>query len=73
MADVDFIESCKACRFFVAPDGAFGVCRRYPAFQNVHCKDWCGEFAQKPKIDVVVDNLMEVIKPKRGRKTKVQE
>lgn len=46
MADANFIGSCIACRFFVAPQGAFGVCRRYPSFQNVHQNDWCGEFQE---------------------------
>ena len=47
MADANFIESCSACRFFLAPHGAIGVCRRYPTHQNRHGNDWCGEFGEK--------------------------
>ena len=69
MADANFIGSCIACRFFVAPQGAFGVCRRYPSFQNVHQNDWCGEFQLNEKhFEQPVED-----KPKRGRKPKVQE
>ena len=48
MAEANSIESCSACRFFLAPHGAIGVCRRYPTHQNRHGNDWCGEFDSIP-------------------------
>ena len=38
---------CKECLFFGSTSGAvLGLCRRYPASQNKHDQDWCGEFKQ---------------------------
>lgn len=71
MADANFIESCSACRFFLAPHGAIGVCRRYPTHQNRHGNDWCGEFEQKEEWPSSME--LPVLNPiKRGRKPKVQ-
>ena len=81
MADANFIESCSACRFFLAPNGAIGVCRRYPTHQNRHGNDWCGEWTYKLTIEEITEKSLEIIKPviddyidtvktikKRGRK-----
>jgi hypothetical protein len=91
MADANFIESCSACRFFLAPNGAIGVCRRYPTHQNRHGNDWCGEWTfKKTIVEITQEKIineafdevyakrskeiaaMEIDKPKRGRKPKVQ-
>ncbi len=80
MADANSIESCSACRFFLAPNGAIGVCRRYPTHQNRHGNDWCGEFAYKKieqitqeSLQIIADGINERNKPKRGRPAKVKE
>jgi hypothetical protein len=49
MAEVNSIENCHGCRFFLAPTGAMGVCRRNPTYQNRHGNDWCGEFKEPIK------------------------
>jgi hypothetical protein len=52
-----------------------GSCRRYPAQQNKHENDWCGEHQIKmltlPVYDIMTDTTTEVPAPKKpGRKPK---
>jgi hypothetical protein len=85
MAIADSIESCKTCRFFLAPQGAIGVCRAHPVYQNRHANDWCGEYTvysfaklydqideqRKIEAEIIAEPEVEVVvKAKRGRKAK---
>jgi hypothetical protein len=67
---------CGECRFF-ANGQVMGSCRRYPAQQNKHQNDWCGEFhpamVALPVYDIMTDEttMAQVpVKGKPGRKPK---
>jgi len=72
-----FEVNCGQCRFF--SDGqVMGSCRRFPAQQNKHQNDWCGEHQPKmvtlPVYDIMTDETKTVEVPaakgKPGRKPK---
>lgn len=71
---------CKNCRFFVNGQ-VMGACRRYPAMQNKHEMDWCGEHQEQPVqmvtlpvYDITTDETktaeVPVVRKKPGRKPK---
>ncbi len=67
---------CGDCRFF-ANGQVMGSCRRYPAQQNKHQNDWCGEhqpiMLTLPVYDIMTDEttMAQVpVKGKPGRKPK---
>jgi hypothetical protein len=51
-----------------------GSCRRYPAPQNKHQNDWCGEHQMKmlalPVYDIMTDTTTTPERKKPGRKPK---
>jgi hypothetical protein len=66
--------TCLTCEFFRNAQ-VMGTCRRYPAPQNKHQNDWCGEHQMKilalPVYDIMTDTT--TIPPERkkpGRKPK---
>lgn len=73
---------CGDCRFF-ANGQVMGSCRRYPAQQNKHQNDWCGEHQPKmlslPVYDIMTDETKmaevpaAIVKNKPGRKPKSAE
>lgn len=70
---------CGDCRFF-ANGQVMGSCRRYPAQQNKHQNDWCGEhqpiMLTLPVYDIMTDEttMAQVpVKGKPGRKPKNAE
>lgn len=67
---------CGGCRFF-SNGQVMGSCRRYPAQQNKHQNDWCGEhqamMLTMPVYDIMTDEttMAEMpVKGKPGRKPK---
>lgn len=64
MADMD--SNCGNCRFF-RNQQIMGVCRLYPAQQNKHEKDWCGQhqaaqvqMVKLPVYDITTDQTTEM-------------
>jgi len=58
--------TCFTCEFFRNAQ-VMGSCRRYPAPQNKHQNDWCGEHQMKmlalPVYDIMTDTTR---KPKNA-------
>jgi len=73
---------CGECHFY-ASGQVMGSCRRYPAQQNKHQNDWCGEYRPKmvtlPVYDIMTDETTmtevpaAIAKAKPGRKPKSAE
>jgi hypothetical protein len=66
--------TCLTCEFFRNAQ-VMGTCRRYPAPQNKHQNDWCGEHQMKilalPVYDIMTDTTtMPPERKKPGRKPK---
>jgi len=66
--------TCLTCEFFRNAQ-VMGSCRRYPAPQNKHQNDWCGEYQIKmmalPVYDIMTDTTtMPPERKKPGRKPK---
>jgi hypothetical protein len=66
--------TCLTCEFFRNAQ-VMGSCRRYPAPQNKHQNDWCGEHQMKmlalPVYDIMTDTTtMPPERKKPGRKPK---
>ena len=71
--------TCLSCEFFRNAQ-VMGTCRRYPAPQNKHQNDWCGqhqpeqvEVVKLPVYDIMTDETKEVsipVRKKPGRKPK---
>jgi hypothetical protein len=67
--------TCLTCEFFRNAQ-VMGSCRRYPAPQNKHQNDWCGEYQMKimlalPVYDIMTDTTtMPPERKKPGRKPK---
>ena len=68
MATEDF--NCGNCEYF-ANRQIMGICRFYPAQQNKHESDWCGQHKpNQPKIrvlpvyDIMTDETREVVMPR---------
>jgi hypothetical protein len=66
--------TCLTCEFFRNAQ-VMGTCRRYPAPQNKHQNDWCGEHQMKilalPVYDILTDTTtMPPERKKPGRKPK---
>lgn len=68
MADNNSSPVCGACKFFLS-SGDFGICRRFPSYEQRHASNWCGEHYPIPH--VVQQPVEPVIEPieakKRGR------
>jgi len=74
--------NCKDCCFY-QHDGHYGSCKRYPKVEVKSGGDWCGEFKQivlPATIEesgfvqaITVDEVGEMMKPKRGRPAKEQK
>ena len=68
MADNNSSPVCGACKFFLG-NGDFGICRRFPSYEQRHSSNWCGEHYPTPH--VVTQPVEPVIEPikakKRGR------
>jgi len=68
MADNNSSPVCGACKFFLG-NGDFGICRRFPSYEQRHSSNWCGEHYPIPH--VVTQPVELVIQPieakKRGR------
>ena len=78
--------NCKDCKFYMH-DGHYGSCKRYPKVEVKSANDWCGEYIEKhipitvpPYMDkenfipaITVDEVGEMMKPKRGRPAKEQK
>lgn len=70
MADTNL--KCEFCLFWLDRN-IMGVCRRFPATQNKHKNEWCGEFKGwiAPTTQVVkVEEVVEIVKRKPGRPKK---
>ena len=65
--------TCLTCEFFRNAQ-VMGTCRRYPAPQNKHQNDWCGEHQMKilalPVYDIMTDTTTTPERKKPGRKPK---
>jgi hypothetical protein len=66
--------TCLTCEFFRNAQ-VMGSCRRYPAPQNKHQNDWCGEYQMKimlalPVYDIMTDTTTIPERKKPGRKPK---
>jgi len=66
--------TCLTCEFFRNAQ-VMGSCRRYPAPQNKHQNDWCGEYQMKimlalPVYDIMTDTTTTPERKKPGRKPK---
>lgn len=65
--------TCLTCEFFRNAQ-VMGSCRRYPAPQNKHQNDWCGEHQMKmlalPVYDIMTDTTTTPERKKPGRKPK---
>lgn len=65
--------TCLTCEFFRNAQ-IMGSCRRYPAPQNKHQNDWCGEHQMKmlalPVYDIMTDTTITPKRKKPGRKPK---
>jgi len=65
--------TCLTCEFFRNAQ-VMGTCRRYPAPQNKHQNDWCGEHKIKmvtlPVYDIMTDTTTIPERKKPGRKPK---
>jgi hypothetical protein len=65
--------TCLTCEFFRNAQ-VMGTCRRYPAPQNKHQNDWCGEHQMKilalPVYDIMTDTTTIPERKKPGRKPK---
>ena len=77
--------NCKDCKFYTH-DGHYGSCKRYPKVEVKSGGDWCGEFQENTtkiiaraygEIEfipaITVDEVGEMMKPKRGRPAKEQK
>lgn len=68
MADNNSSPVCGACKFFLG-NGDFGICRRFPSYEQRHASNWCGEHYPIPQ--VITQPVEPVIQPieakKRGR------
>ena len=84
MADNNSSPVCGACKFFLG-NGDFGICRRFPSYEQRHASNWCGEHypiphvVTQPEFIVPADEkqlkrIAKLIKPieakKRGRPAK---
>lgn len=77
---------CKDCKYY-QHDGHYGSCKRYPKTEVKSGGDWCGEFRQMsislPVVQeeelknfvpaITVDEVGEMMKPKRGRPAKEKQ
>jgi hypothetical protein len=65
--------TCLTCEFFRNAQ-VMGTCRRYPAPQNKHQNDWCGEHQMKilalPVYDIMTDTTTTPERKKPGRRPK---
>jgi hypothetical protein len=61
---------CGDCHFF-ANGQVMGSCRRYPAQQNKHQNDWCGEhqpiMLTLPVYDIMTDETKMAQVPVKGK------
>ena len=78
--------NCKDCKYY-HHDGHYGSCKRFPMVQVKSGNDWCGEFIEKINAvslpvyaedigfisAITVDEVGEMMKPKRGRPAKEQK
>jgi hypothetical protein len=58
MAVNNFNKTCNCCIYYTNPNEVMGTCRRFPAYQNRHSTEYCGEFSQNPSL-LAMDNLVQ--------------
>ena len=65
--------NCKSCLYFT-DFKIMGQCKRYPAYQNRHSTEWCGEYKAAPP-EPVAPEMVEIIDntKKRGRPAKAMQ
>jgi hypothetical protein len=71
MADNNSNPVCGVCKFFLS-SGDFGICRRFPSYEQRHASNWCGEhFPIIQEVKQPVEPVIEFIEAKkRGRPAK---